>query len=346
MARHGPAGHDKRCAAKSDYATGANLNGEIKCIKRKKTTNPSPNWFRLPRTFNEESKDRADKIREDAKQSKHRWLGLLKRWWGKSSLVDELYAAFDGLPRKSGDRIGWPEQTQNRRALLGDRIRMNSIKTTGCICVHWPPARATGPEQICEGCVWYFESLNLIWWFWNSRHWASDTEIIEPTATWACTWWRARVLAPPTTRKIDMLEFADIAINKFDKRGALMPYAMWKNNTNGITICGRPKTKTFWYGTIASQFNDPGTNTLYKALMDKLVEKPAAIWNGFKITDEMSWENLHYSAQPHTLPSEISETRATTTTGRSTKPDRWKIYSIQTLFRRWKSRKLPIKTAW
>jgi methylmalonyl-CoA mutase len=27
------------------------------------------------------------------------------------------------------------------------------------------------------------------------------------------------------------------------------------------------------FGTIASQFNDPGMNTLYKAIMDKVVEK-------------------------------------------------------------------------
>ena len=43
------------------------------------------------------------------------------------------------------------------------------------------------------------------------------------------------------------------------------------------------------YGTIASQFNDPGTNSLYKAIMDEVVKKTGADLNSiFQITDEMS----------------------------------------------------------
>ena len=43
------------------------------------------------------------------------------------------------------------------------------------------------------------------------------------------------------------------------------------------------------FGTIASQFNDPGMNTLYKAIMDKLVEKTATeLDSTFVISKEMS----------------------------------------------------------
>ena len=43
------------------------------------------------------------------------------------------------------------------------------------------------------------------------------------------------------------------------------------------------------FGTIASQFNDPGANSLYKALMDKVVEKTGAnLKSTFEITKEMS----------------------------------------------------------
>jgi len=43
------------------------------------------------------------------------------------------------------------------------------------------------------------------------------------------------------------------------------------------------------YGTIASQFNDPGTNTLYRALMDLVIERYGLSWqSGFTVTDEMS----------------------------------------------------------
>jgi len=75
--------------------------------------------------------------------------------------------------------------------------------------------------------------------------------------------------------KIDMIDFADvIALNKFDKRGALdalrdvkkqyqRNHNLWDSNVDDMPV----------YGTIASQFNDPGANTLYRVLIDKLNEK-------------------------------------------------------------------------
>jgi methylmalonyl-CoA mutase len=43
------------------------------------------------------------------------------------------------------------------------------------------------------------------------------------------------------------------------------------------------------FGTIASQFNDPGMNTLYKAIMDKIVEKTDSdLKSTFQVTREMS----------------------------------------------------------
>ena len=91
--------------------------------------------------------------------------------------------------------------------------------------------------------------------------------------------------------KIDMLDFADIvALNKFDKRGALdalrdvkkqykRNHNLWDTSDDEIPV----------FGTIASQFNDPGMNSLYKALMDKMVEKTSSDLNSsFEITKEMS----------------------------------------------------------
>src|SRR5690606_11362645 len=91
--------------------------------------------------------------------------------------------------------------------------------------------------------------------------------------------------------KIDMLDFADIvAINKFDKRGALdalrdvkkqyqCNHNLWDVNPDEMPV----------FGTIASQFNDPGTNQLYKSIIDKVVEKTGAdLKTNFEITKEMS----------------------------------------------------------
>ena len=87
------------------------------------------------------------------------------------------------------------------------------------------------------------------------------------------------------------MDYADlVAINKFDKRGALdavrdvKKQFMRNNNLWHINQDDLPV-----YGTIASQFNDPGMNTLYKSIMDKLVEKTEVdLKSKMKITEEMS----------------------------------------------------------
>ena len=91
--------------------------------------------------------------------------------------------------------------------------------------------------------------------------------------------------------KIDMLDFADlVAINKFDKRGGLdavrdvKKQYMRNNDLWHIDMNDMPV-----FGTIASQFNDPGMNSLYKAIMNKLVEKTGVDLNSsIEIIQEMS----------------------------------------------------------
>ena len=118
----------------------------------------------------------------------------------------------------------------------------------------------------------------------------SDTEIIEhsDTSLYVMT---PEFGAATQLEKIDMLDFADlVAINKFDKRGALdavrdvKKQYMRNNNLWHIHIDKLPV-----FGTIASQFNDPGMNSLYKAVMDQLVEKTGVdLQSNMKITQEMS----------------------------------------------------------
>ncbi|MDG1176099.1 MAG: methylmalonyl-CoA mutase family protein, partial [Flavobacteriales bacterium] len=111
--------------------------------------------------------------------------------------------------------------------------------------------------------------------------------------------------------KIDMLDFADlVAINKFDKRGSLDALRdvkkqymrnnhLWDTHQDDLPV----------FGTIASQFNDPGMNTLYKAIMDKIVEKTVAkdLKSSFTITDEMSEKIFVIPPARTRYLSEISE---------------------------------------
>jgi methylmalonyl-CoA mutase len=102
----------------------------------------------------------------------------------------------------------------------------------------------------------------------------SDTEIVDHSdlTMYVMT---PEYGAATQLEKIDMLDFADIiAINKFDKRGAQDALRDVKKQyqRNHDRWHDDPDTMPV-YGTIASQFNDPGTNELYKALMGRLDEK-------------------------------------------------------------------------
>jgi len=91
--------------------------------------------------------------------------------------------------------------------------------------------------------------------------------------------------------KIDMIDYADIiALNKFDKRGALDALRdVKKQYQRSRQLFNRKPDEMPVYGTIASQFNDPGANTLYRSLIDALVHKCGLDWaSTYTVTDEMS----------------------------------------------------------
>ncbi|HYG52358.1 MAG TPA: methylmalonyl-CoA mutase family protein, partial [Flavobacteriales bacterium] len=110
--------------------------------------------------------------------------------------------------------------------------------------------------------------------------------------------------------KIDMLDFADIvAINKFDKRGALDALRdVKKQYKRNHQLWDVDDEKLPVFGTIASQFNDPGTNSLYKAVMDKVAEKTGTdLKSSFSITKEMSEKIFIIPPARTRYLSEISE---------------------------------------
>jgi methylmalonyl-CoA mutase len=100
--------------------------------------------------------------------------------------------------------------------------------------------------------------------------------------------------------KIDMLDFADlVAINKFDKRGSLDALRdVKKQYVRNHQLWETPQDELPVYGTIASQFNDPGMNLLYKAVMSNIAAK----------TGEMSEKIFIIPPARTRYLSEISET--------------------------------------
>ena len=118
--------------------------------------------------------------------------------------------------------------------------------------------------------------------------------------------------------KIDMLDFANIVvINKFDKRGAMDALRDVKKQyqRNHKLFDKKPEDMPV-YGTIASQFNDPGTNSMYKAMMDLLADKTGTpLHSKYVITDEMSEKIFIIPPSRTRYLSEISENNR--------KYDRW-----------------------
>ena len=118
----------------------------------------------------------------------------------------------------------------------------------------------------------------------------SDTEITEHSdvALYVMT---PEYGAATQLEKIDMLDFADvIAVNKFDKKGAADAVRDVKKQfqRNHKRFEEDPDTMPV-YGTIASQFNDPGMNTLYRSMLDLIdIKTGSKFKSNFHASDEMS----------------------------------------------------------
>ena len=200
---------------------------------------------------------------------------------GKSSLTDELVRRF--LRDFDDKRIAIVSVDPSRRrsggALLGDRIRMNSIydervymrsmatrQSNRALSSHVPQVL-----QLLQAAD--FDLIILE----SSGIGQSDTEIVDlvDVALYVMT---PEFGAASQLEKIDMLDFADVvAINKFDKRGAADALRDVKKQYRRNHLLWTTKDEELpVYGTIASQFNDSGTTRLYVALIDTLREKTGA----------------------------------------------------------------------
>ena len=279
---------------KSDYAIGDELNVELSDLANKEI-GAIARVISSAENFPEIAKDTLDKIHTKNETSKTPVLGITGTGGaGKSSLVDELVRRFlIDFPEK---RIGLisvdPSKRKTGGALLGDRIRMNAINNERVYMRSLATRQSNlALSKYVNEAVQVLKAAEFdLIILETSGIGQSDTEIIEhsDTSLYVMT---PEFGAATQLEKIDMLDFADlVAINKFDKRGALdairdvKKQYMRNNNLWDVHMDDMPV-----FGTIASQFNDPGMNTLYKRIMDKLVEKTDAdLHSKMEITTAMS----------------------------------------------------------
>ena len=214
---------------------------------------------------------------------------------GKSSLTDELVRRFlVDFPEKNIAVLSIdPTRKRTGGALLGDRIRMNSIFNDRVYMRSMATRQANlAMNQAVKEVLTVLRAaaFDLIL-VETAGIGQSDTEITEiaDVSLYVMT---PEYGAATQLEKIDMLDYADlIAINKFDKRGAEDALRdVKKQYQRNRTLFSEPVESMPAFGTIASQFNDPGVNNLYSALMMKLVEKTGdeKLKSSFHATDEMS----------------------------------------------------------
>lgn len=255
-----------------------------------------------------------EEISKKAETSKAPVLGITGTGGaGKSSMVDEIVRRFliDFKDKNIGLISVDPSKRKTGGALLGDRIRMNAINNKRVFM----RSLATRQSNLALS-AYVKEAINILKAagfdliiLETSGIGQSDTEILDHSdvSLYVMT---PEYGAATQLEKIDMLDFADvIALNKFDKRGGLdalrdvkkqyqRNHQLWDKKPEDMPV----------FGTIASQFNDPGTNRLYKHIIEKIVEKTGAkLKSSFEITHEMSEKVFVIPPHRTRYLSEISE---------------------------------------
>jgi methylmalonyl-CoA mutase len=195
---------------------------------------------------------------------------------GKSSLNDELLQRFVRFfPDRQIAVVAMdPTRRRSGGALLGDRIRMNSLASESLFM----RSLATRRQHMATSAVlrevielYKTAGFDLVI-VETAGIGQSDTEIVDlvDLSMYVMT---SEYGAASQLEKIDMLDFADfVVLNKFEKRGAEDSLRdvrkQWRRNHHDKAKL--PDSEVPVFPTIASRFNDPGVNRLFAAICNRL----------------------------------------------------------------------------
>src|SRR5581483_749348 len=205
---------------------------------------------------------------------------------GKSSVVDELLLRFlQAFPQMRIAVLAVdPTRRRSGGALLGDRIRMNSLRSKRVYMRSMATRRQNvATNAVLKDCIAFLrgQGYELVI-VETAGIGQSDSEIVDlvdfPMYVMTSDYGAASQL-----EKIDMLDYADLVVlNKFDKRGAEDALRdvrkQWRRNRVAFKL---PDEQVPVYPTIASQFNDPGVTWMFANLCRLVREKlnlPAEKW--------------------------------------------------------------------
>ncbi|MEQ9308962.1 MAG: methylmalonyl-CoA mutase family protein [Balneolaceae bacterium] len=220
---------------------------------------------------------------------------------GKSSLTDEIVRRF--LTEFDEITIGIisvdPSRLKTGGALLGDRIRMNSIDTEQ-VFMRSLATRASNrsTSAALESVIELYKAAGFdLIIVETSGIGQSGTEIVDLTdiPVYVMT---SEYGASTQLEKINMLDLADLVVlNKFEKKGSLDALRDIRKQMlrNSGQWHAQPEEMPV-YPTIAAQFNDEGVNRLFKAMVDKINTKYELDWETSIYTNSKPAESIQAQA--------------------------------------------------
>lgn len=233
---------------------------------------------------------------------------------GKSSLTDELIRRFlNEVPELKVAILSVdPTKQKTGGALLGDRIRMNAIFSPR-VYMRSLATRQSRSElslaiqdaiAVVKGAGY---DLVIIETSGIGQGDAGITEICD-LSLYVMT---SEFGAPSQLEKIDMIDYADlIVINKFERKGSKdAKRQVQKQYQRSHLLFDQPLEVMPVFGTIASQFNDPGTNTLFVELLKIINKKTNLNWqSSLPVVKDVEKQNVIIPSERRYYLREITET--------------------------------------